>query len=80
MGEPCEAFFSNGRLGESMVHCNECTYWNKSTWKNGICRRVDEPTIEYEQQEFHMENDGQLEESSYLVTGRDFGCILGEYV
>lgn len=65
-----------------MVSCDSCKYWDNSLYlipDSGSCKRVDMPTTKLNKNEFYIENDGHLEEASYLVTGRDFGCVLGEY-
>lgn len=64
-----------------MVNCGECKYWYEPSGCDfAICERVDLRTLEIKEQEFYIDNDaiGQYE-ASYLVTGKNFGCVLGEY-
>lgn len=64
-----------------MITCNRCLHWKpipEYAPLFGNCKRVlDTMSQKMMSNEFCVENDGTLEEASYLITGHAFGCILG---
>lgn len=57
-----------------MVNCGSCKYWDDLLYfvpDSGSCKRVDMPTVKLEKNEFHIENDGHLEEAVFILISQE---------